>query len=646
MTDGSALHLAPETRVGVIGSGTTNSTLVVDLVGEAQNQSLAGRMVVLRPHSTDGMEYAVGTIAEIENVNRFHADPALRGVVALRGSLAGLTADGDIKTAAVQVQSAFRSDDDSTSIVPVGGSMTFAPSTGETVHTVTPGIIDALAREATNDIFYLGTIYRERHIPLPMSVPEFSGPRGASMAAFFGPSGTSKTATGTLYCASQMRHSKMSFLLIDPQGQFVTGSKVGTELPVDLRSLAEAQGRTVKQLSVAREIRLPEDPEMFCDMLATTNIFNARHLFSADKKTKEVAEIMASWLSEQKAWSDREPDDLLDGMIEHLRNMTRAGAIYAGIREPETEGDPLPLDGNRAGNRLWHNLQSMLTPETYDPETHDGRTRRQNILRVLKPFLSIFSPTTLDGKANRVRISEVVKAVTEHESDYAGARKSRPFVILTLADQVGDDSGTVAKALSGKETQNIILRTLFSALERHARWMYQESDVKPNLMVIIDEAARYASVKDRRSETQRDFAEDLAQYFRELRKYGIGFTLFLQEPASLHESIWKQMRNGFRAFAGGLVGSDLDRIKEQVGDQDALQLYSALPVPGGLNPRYPFMLCGSVSPLSATGSPLFMEVFTGTTVADAGKKWADANMHWLPGTFNVSDTWQKPRSER
>lgn len=640
-------------RVGVVGSGTSNNELVVDLVGAARDRSLNGRMVLVQPGSgPEGQEYALGTVTEIVNRNRFHEDIALRGVIVQRGGLAGLTGSADIKTATVRVQSAFRATQDR--IVPAGGAMTFAANTGEPVYTISEAAVDALARQSTNDLFYLGTIYREPGIKLPMSVPDFSGPRGASMAGFFGPSGSSKTATGTLYIGSQMRHRKMSFLLVDPQGQFTTGSKVGSELPLDLRSLAEAQGREVVQLSVARGVRLPEDPDMFCQMLASTSMFTAKRLFGASGKSQDLSDIIAGWLEGNKGWSERDADELLGQIIEHLMNVTAQGMVYAGVKRPSEDEDQEMLPQTTdAGNRLWHNLRSMITPDDYPPETHDGRGRRAAILRVFAPFLSMFSPTSMDGEP-RTRISEIVKKVCEPIKDSAGARKPRPFVILTLADQIADErgqAGLAAKALSGKETQAVILRTLFSALERHARWLYQETDMpSPNLMVIMDEAARFASARDRRHGSQSDFAEDLAQYFRELRKYSIGFTLLLQEPAALHDSIWKQLRNGFRAFAGGLVGTDLDRIKEQVGDQGAMSLYAALPVPSGSNPRYPFMLCGAVSPLSATGSPLFLEVFSGDggvrPIAEAASKWAAANSEWLPPTYSVTDVWKKPASSR
>src|SRR5699024_10413114 len=169
-------------------------------------------------------------------------------------------------------------------------------------------------------------------------------------------------------------------------------------------------------------------------------------------------------------------------------------------------------------------------------------------------------------------------------------------------------------------TQGVILRAVLSAVERVAQWRYQETDSPANVLVAVDEAARYTSVQARRGD-QQELVEDMARYFRELRKYAVGFVLILQEPSALDESIWKQLRNGFRAFAGGLVGNDLEKVREQIGAGGAMRLYEQLAQPSKDNPVYPFMLCGSFSPLAATSSPLFMETFSGR---GSSERWAEA----------------------
>ena len=214
------------------------------------------------------------------------------------------------------------------------------------------------------------------------------------------------------------------------------------------------------------------------------------------------------------------------------------------------------------------------------------------------------------GGATRVPIVDIAKALTTFDIGTAGARKAAPFYLLVLAGDVagpGGEDTEVVKALSRTETQAVILRTLFAHIEGQARWQYSEGRESANLLIAMDEAARYTS--DAGEGTARAIASDMARYFRELRKYGVGFTLILQEPSSMHDSIWKQMRNGFRAFAGGLVGNDFDRVREQVGDADAMNLYRQLAQPSKDNPVYPWMLCGAFSPLRAR-LPGFMESFT------------------------------------
>lgn len=631
------IDISQDRKIGVVGSETTTDQISVDLISDERNRSINGRMVLVAPEDSDGdKEFAIGTVTGITNRNRYHEDPALRGIIALRGGIGNLTRRADIKTAKIDVQAAFRLTGER--VRAIGGNMSFAPDTGEGVHLLDSKAVRSLAEGVTKDLFYLGTIYRQRDVHLPMSVGDFSSARGGSSAAFFGPSGTGKTHVATTYIASQMRHERMGILLIDPQGQFTTDAKVKRELPLDLRALADAQGRTVQQLSVAREVRLPEDAAMFVAMLGSTRFFQANDMLGTTTKAKDVQELVAAWLADQSGWSDKSPDELLDSLVEHLMGLARTGSIFSGIKEPEEPDDDLPIS-TKPANRLYHNLRSVLHPEQY--ETDDGRdgvARRRALMSLFGPFLNLFSPYGPDGETKRKRIAEIAEEVTDTDIGTAGSRKPRPFFVLSMADKVrgkGQSENVTAKALSTAKTQGIILRALLAAVERVAQWRYQEGGVPANVLIGIDEAARYCSVQARRGE-QQELVGDIARYFRELRKYAVGFVLILQEPSTLEESIWKQLRNGFRAFAGGLVGNDLEKVREQIGSGGALRLYEQLAQPGKDNPVYPFMLCGSFSPLAATSSPLFMESFSGR---NASEQWAQANEHWLPGVFNVSDMW-------
>lgn len=632
------IDLRPEQRIGVVGSDTSTDVISVDLIADARNRPTNGRMVMVAPVDSNGdHEYALGTITSITNRNRHHEDPALRGIIALRGSIGNLTARADIKTAKIDVQAAFRAR--GATVRPTGGNLSLAPDTGEGVYLLDSGIVKALAEGVTQDLFYLGTLYRQADVLLPMSVGDFASARGASNAAFFGPSGTGKTNVATKYLACQMRHERMGFLLIDPQGQYTTDSKVRRELPLDLRALASAQGRQVHQLSVAREVRLPNDASMFISMLGATRFFHANDLLGLTTRSKDVQELLTGWLADRKDWSDEPAEELLDAIVEHLMGLARTGSIFTSIQEPK-EGDlDLPVS-TKPANRLYHNLRSVLHPDEYElDEGRDGNARRRALTSLFKPFLNMFSPYGPDGVTKRKKINEIASELTDSNIGTAGNRRPRPFFILSMADQVSGknrDENVTAKALAQTRTQGIILRAVLAAIEGVARWRYQDNDEAPaNVTVAIDEAARWTSQQARRGE-QQELVDDIGRYFRELRKYAVGFVLILQEPSALDESIWKQLRNGFRVFAGGLVGNDLEKVREQVGSGGAMRLYEQLAQPSKDNPVYPFMLCGSVSPLSATSNPLFLEAFAGR---NAAQRWSAANTDWLPGSFNADDLW-------
>ena len=612
MTD---IDLTQDARVGVVGSNSSTGSLTADLVGDSRNRSLNGRLVLVSPKNYDGTtEYGVGTVTEITTTNTYHEDPALRGVIAQQGFIGNLTGRGDIKTAKIDMQSAFRHDGENLSAI--GGSLSFAPSTGEPIFLANADSVRSLCERTTKDLFYIGSVYQQKDIPLPLSFHDFSDARGAEMSGFFGPSGSGKTYNATMFTAAQMRHLRQAFLLIEPQSQFTTNSKVKRELPLDLRALADAQGREVKQISVAQQIRLPEDPSLLCDLLAGASFFGANRLIGANNQASNAHDVVEAFLEATPKWSSMTSEDILNRILQHLIERVENDAVVVSKAPKE---------------RLQRNLQAAL-----DQDEDGGRERYKALMRVFGPLHNIFSETTAQGTP-RLKMNEIVKALCDPDIGSAGNRRARPFYILTLADQSADNEGReteVSKAMRNSKTQMVILRTLFSALEAEARWLYQSEDLgTANLMVIMDEAARFTSDSHKDVE-QRAMAADMARYFRELRKYAVGFTLILQEPSALHDSIWKQLQNGFRAFAGGMVGNDLDKVREQVGAGGAMSLYQQLARPSKDNPIYPWMLCGSISPLSVTSAPIFMEAFT------KPEQWEQANKTWLPGMFNISDIWQ------
>ena len=123
----------------------------------------------------------------------------------------------------------------------------------------------------------------------------------------------------------------------------------------------------------------------------------------------------------------------------------------------------------------------------------------------------------------------------------------------------------------------------------------------------MDEAHRFIS----RESSDPQIAElttEIIDSVRTTRKYGIGYMFITQTIESLDREIWDQIR--IFAFGYGLTsGPALRRITDLVNNNSAISLYKSFIDPAS-NKRFPFMFFGPVSPLSFTGSPLFMEVYT------------------------------------
>ena len=128
-------------------------------------------------------------------------------------------------------------------------------------------------------------------------------------------------------------------------------------------------------------------------------------------------------------------------------------------------------------------------------------------------------------------------------------------------------------------------------------------------MVVFDEAQRFAAESPEDDESKA-LADRLVDYVRTTRKYGLGWTFITQEVASLRRGIYAQLR--VRGFGYGLTsGTELQRLRETIGDPEALELYRSFVDPQAIRPsQYPFMLMGPVSPLSFTGAPVFLSVYT------------------------------------
>ncbi|MBX6334875.1 ATP-binding protein [Candidatus Saccharibacteria bacterium] len=210
--------------------------------------------------------------------------------------------------------------------------------------------------------------------------------------------------------------------------------------------------------------------------------------------------------------------------------------------------------------------------------------------RYWRPVALLFSAQR-DDKTEKKTLDEVVSLVgsEEHRGN---------FVILDMSEKGGRELSESLQAMFVKMIQ--------SRLVDIGEKFYTDNK-KVNCLVVMDEAHRFIS--DTSSDGQiRELTTEIIDAVRTTRKYGIGYMFITQTIESLNEEILRQMR--IFAFGYGLTtGSEFRKVGEIVNSKEAEKLYRSFIDPSS-NGRFPFMVYGPISPLSFTGSPLFLEVYT------------------------------------
>ena len=569
-------------RIAVVGSPSTTRSITVDILGETEHQSLHGDLVYLtHPMGDDGFLIALGTVTEIKTSNRWHEDPNMRGVLKQHGTLPHLSEVGDVRTGEVLIQAAYeaQSADPAVGDPPQesGAALSMSPTTGSSVYRVTDEFLKSLVRRHEERVIYLGHIYRSP-VRMPLLLRHFdASSRGGAGEAFhtgiFGMSGSGKSGFASYVIAAQLRHREMGVIIVDPQGQF--SNERG--LPFSLQEWAKRLGRSVRRYAISQNLRLPKNAFLLADLLELTPLFKS-HLGIRGRENRESAvHEFRRILQGSRDWEKRAADEVLRDV---LRELEQDGAALDRI-----------YSGAPSRNRLAGTLHVIL----------EDQTQFDIILEVFRPIHSLFAPTNLQGEG-RIGLHAILKETIDKSDD-----AHRPLVIIDFSRQaaVGESA---ADLLESTPVKARLLRIVCSTINIRAESAFREGK-SLNLSVVFDEAQRFAS-QDPEDQEVGVLASKLVDYVRTTRKLGIGWMFITQEIASLKRSIYRQLR--VRCFGYGLTsGSEIQRLRETVGGDASLELYKSFVDPEAVQPsRFPFMVTGPVSPLSFTGAPVFLSVYT------------------------------------
>ncbi len=574
--------------IGVVGSPSDTNQITIDILESAENSRIRGQMVYLvLPH--EGQQMAVlGQISRVETKNRWHEDMAFRGIIKRQGELQNLSGRADVRTATISVQAAFMiSENDKGEEFSSEDMLGTSPSTGKAVYAVRDEVLSILLEKHQKEIVYLGRVFGTQ-VKMPQHLRHFGKGAGGVGEAYhigvFGKTGSGKSGLAAYLLLCYARQREMGVLFIDPQGQFSSG----WGLPFDLHRALFAQGRDVKVYKMATGLRLGDNALQFCELLAKAKFYQFLGIKNADN-----AEIA----------------------VEVLYNHVRKALSAAGAK----------LDA-APGNLLRDTLTLWIADEKSLERIYTGKERREQLAERLRQILTDAEEFTdcqkrwttaldmfqkIDSKGNeRTPLSQVVASmIRTAETD------TQPFIFL-------DISGEGTEFKDDDEIKALLLKEIASTLNREGGEAFAQGK-QLNCLVALDEAHRFVRNFTRSSDTTEmsKLTTEFVDAVRTTRKYGLGYLFITQTLASLHREIIGQLR--LCAFGYGLtMGSELANLNELVGDPEALSLYRSFVDPQSRK-QYPFMFTGPASPLSFTGSPIFVEMFTSYDDFVAANPWAD-----------------------
>jgi hypothetical protein len=570
--------------MGITGSPSSTLEVVIDITEETKTDRTLGQMVYVTVEEDKRDVLVIGQIIEIETKNRWHEDPAFKGVIKRHGSLPHLSGHADNRIATISVQACY----DLGLHNPGTHILGTSPSTGIKVYKMNNSVMGTLMTDYNNSLTYMGAVYGTdvnlpfwfKHFDKDDNINNEMGAKDAYHIGVFGKTGSGKTVTAALMLLGYTKNkNNISILVLDPQAQFYLDDK---NLLPSGKSLREEVERKMKyeKYKILEDIFLPEDDtELLADLLLNNDfIRQAFRLFTEDKMNL-AAEAIARYLEGRVSKSNLKLSDVSDkiGLLKEMltRFITPKGKDYE-----EKDWSSYVMDiysPKEYRNKLVRRLSAVLSSIDSD----------DNLKNKWINTLELFSAKRKDA-SDKIPMSDIVKKIVDENGN---------FIVLDLSQKTGE--------VDNENLQARFVTLIEGAIVEAGAKCYSKG-TKANSLIVMDEAHRFIS-RDSKDEKIRQLTKEIVDSVRTTRKYGIGYMFITQTLESLDEEIIRQMR--IFGFGYGLTsGQEIRKVSEVVNNSAAVQLYKSFIDPSS-NGKYPFMFFGPVSPLSFTGSPLFIEVY-------------------------------------
>jgi hypothetical protein len=583
-----------KSAIGITSSPSTTLDLTIDITEECKSERALGQMVYVIIEEDGRNVLVMGQIISIRTENRWHEDPSFKGVIKRHGKLPHLSGAADNRIATLSVQACY----DLRESEPKGYILGTSPSTGEKVKKMNNEVMNALMKHHEKDITYIGKVYGT-DVNLPFWFKHFDKTNKAELGAgdayhigVFGKTGSGKTVTATYMLLGYAKNkNNMNILVLDPKGQFYIDTEL---LPKSkLKEAIEKIGMKYYKYKILEDLYLPTDAYDLLGSLLQKSSFIKKSFNILSDREANAAEAISIYIENLMENSKGKY-----GNLKHMWDDKESFALMEMTLKKFIETEDIVNKKGKKDIRYNKYIDMIYSQPARKDQLIDtltavlnNKTRLNEIFNnYWKPVANLFAEKKADKK-DKKSIESIIDLVTTEDT-------KGNFVILDLSEKGGREIS--------ENLQAMFVKIIESKIKAKGEKFYEQGK-KVNCLVVMDEAHRFIA-KESSDPQITELTSEIIDSVRTTRKYGIGYMFITQTIESLDMEIWDQIR--MFAFGYGLTsGPALKRINDLINNSSAINLYRSFIDPASNN-RFPFMFFGPVSPLSFTGSPLFIEVYS------------------------------------
>jgi len=569
--------------LAAVGSPSDSFEITLDILGNSTESKILGEFVYFQSVENNENIVSLGQITEVMTSNKWHEEPSFKAVIKRHGSLPHLSREADNRIATLNVQSTFKVISD-TEVK--AHKLSNSPSTGMKISGMTNPIMDALIGPLCADYKteIIGRAY-DTDVNIPFWFKHFgkddNGAGDAYHIGVFGKTGSGKTTTAARIIAGYASNNKhMSFLLLDPQGQFFNDNEVIPNASFKDELIKRGiEPDNYRPILIPNNIALPPSESLFVELLKTCGFIGSFFSIKTPEKLDLMAESIESYLENRKSkdtsfnFFQQTGYDLLKSIVVKFSEHESPSEI----KEKCSKYISHVYAKTQQRTNLLNHLEDIAS------SFENGNTHYyKNEINLFDSILNLFKST------NNQNIDLMVdKLLSEPGHVY----------ILNLLPQLNI-------SVRNDNFQAKLIDVILSAVIAKAEKMSLSKN-KANCLIVLDEAHRFIN-SSTTDERLKELNKKIIDSVRTVRKYGIGHMFITQTIESIDQEVIQQMR--IFGFGFGLtMGSEFSKIKQIINDDNAAKFYRSFIDPSS-NGKYPFMFHGPISPLSFTGSPLFIEM--------------------------------------